>query len=457
MNLWQSLSLKFRTIVILGTVFILSQMITLIIFEHNRDNAVLSTEATDLADRIIGIVDLAYGFPQQDRQEILAAAETQFLALFPDVISIKEVACQQNNFSEHIANKLSRAFSKLPGIDANVCVRRFENTPIMERRTTLRQGFDVLIMINFANEQQITFHSVLPESQSLFQDSVIFFILLEGALALLLAWYLIQKTVAPIEKLANAANRIGMDINSPPLDESGAKEISMAAKAFNTMQARLANLLHSQSEMLSAISHDLRSAVTRLQLRSDLLENEHERVGMLKVVTDMRQMIQSVLDFLRGHNPDEPMRSVNISALVESYCTDLADEGRPVAYQYVGDSINLTCRTAEIRRCLQNIIDNALKYADGAQVSLSIFDNYASIEVIDNGQGIPEEQLKAVLKPFYRLEQSRSQDTGGIGLGLSIADNIVKSHGGRLTLSNHHDCGLKVQIQLPLNSLCLHN
>jgi signal transduction histidine kinase len=270
--------------------------------------------------------------------------------------------------------------------------------------------------------------------------------------ALLLAWYLIQKTVAPIEKLANAANRIGLDINNPPLDESGAKEIAMAAKAFNTMQGRLANLLHSQSEMLAAISHDLRSAVTRLQLRADLLENEHDRSGMLKVVADMRKMIQSVLDFLRGQNPDEPMRNVNISALVESLCSDLADEGLPVTYEHDDNSINLTCRPTEIRRCLQNIIDNAIKYAGSAHLSISSANNCASIMVVDQGTGIPEEQLQAVMRPFKRLEQSRNHDTGGIGLGLSIAENIVKSHGGRLTLSNHADGGLLVDIQLPFNS-----
>ena len=451
MNIWQSLTLKVRTILILCSVFILSQMITLILFEHNRDNVVLSTEATDLADRIIGIVDLAYAFPPQDRQQILAAAETQFLALFPDVISTDEVACQQNHFSEQISTKLNLAFLKLQGIDAQVCVRRFENTPLLDRRTTLRPGFDVLIQIDFANNQKITFHSVLPESQSLLQDSVIFYILLEGIVALLLAWYLIQKTVEPIEELANAANRIGLDINNPPLDEGGAKEISMAAKAFNTMQERLANLLHSQSEMLAAISHDLRSAVTRLQLRADLLENNHEREGMLKVVTDMRQMIQSVLDFLRGQNPDEPMRVVNISALVESLVTDLAEEGRPVSYQYEGNSINLTCRPTEIRRCLQNIMDNAIKYADGAKLSISRENNEVHIVVEDQGMGIPENQLQSVLRPFYRLEQSRNHDTGGIGLGLSIAENIVKSHGGTLKLSNLADGGLRVNILLPLN------
>jgi signal transduction histidine kinase len=247
-----------------------------------------------------------------------------------------------------------------------------------------------------------------------------------------------------------------MDINNPPLDESGAKEISMAAKAFNTMQARLANLLHSQSEMLSAISHDLRSAVTRLQLRADLLENEHERSGMLKVVTDMRQMIQSVLDFLRGQNPDEPMRNVNISALVESLCTDMADEGLPVTYQHDDNSINLTCRPTEIRRCLQNIIDNAIKYAGEAQLSILRNKNDTLIVIKDNGPGIPENQLHYVLQPFSRLEQSRNDDTGGIGLGLSIADNIVKSHGGILTLVNHPAGGLTVEIQLPLNSYTLY-
>ena len=450
MKIWQSLTLKIRTIAILCSVFILSQTITLIIFEHNRDKVILATEATDLADRIIGIVDLAYSFPQQDRQRILAAAETQLLALFPEVIPIKEVACQSNDFFAQISAQLEPAFAKFEGIDVEVCVRSFEDTPLTDRRTVLRQGFDVLIQITFADGQNITFHSVLPEGKSLLQDSVIIYLLLEGAVALLLAWYLIQKTIAPIEKLANAADSIGLNINNPPLDETGPTEIAMAAKAFNTMQERLANLLHSQKDMLSTISHDLRSAVTRLQLRVDLLENEHERTGMLKVVTDMRQMIQSVLDFLRGHNPDEPMVSVNICALAESLCSDLADEGLPVSYVQDVNPVNLICRPTEIRRCLQNIIDNAIKYGASAQVSTVSAKDHLSIIVEDRGKGIPEQELPLVLRPFYRVEPSRSYDTGGIGLGLSIAENIAQSHGGRLQLSNKIAGGLRVEIYLPL-------
>lgn len=454
MKAWHPPTLKLRVIVILCSVFILSQLVTLIIFAHYRDSVILSTEATDLAERIIGIVQVAEGFPVEDQQRILAAAETQFLTLFPDIIPTAEVACQNNRYSAQISDRLDTAFAALEGIDASVCVRSFANVPFLGRTTLRSGGIDVLVLINHAGRQNSTFHAVLPAANSLFEDSLLWYLLLVGGIALLLAWYLIRKTVAPIATLATAAEQIGVDIDSPPLDENGPMEVAVAAKAFNTMQQRIVDLLRGQMEMLAAISHDLRSAVTRLQLRVELLENEQERQGMLHVVSDMRQMTDSVLQFFSGQNSAEPKRRVDINALVESLCTDLSEEGFAVSFQRADESVNLLCRPTELRRGLQNIIDNALKYGERANVSVITASDTLRIVVEDDGAGIPEEQLEKVLQPFYRLDGSRSQETGGIGLGLAIAQNIVKAHGGRLTLTNRQNHtlqnqGLRVEVCLP--------
>jgi len=243
---WLPKTLKLRAILILCAAFVLAQTLSLIIFERNRDEVVLFTEAADLSDRIIGIVNLAYSFPEQDRQLILAAAETQFLAMFPDIVPVEEAACQENSFSAQMSERLQEAFAALDGVDAQVCVRSLSLKPLVGRKSEL-QGFDVMIAVNFPDRSQTVFHAILPEAKSLLQDWVFVYLLLVGGIALLLAWYLIKKAVAPIEQLAHAADEIGINIDSPPLDEGGPLEVSRAAKAFNLMQARLARLLHSQT------------------------------------------------------------------------------------------------------------------------------------------------------------------------------------------------------------------
>lgn len=444
-------TLKARALLIVFSVFVLSHFATLLIYESNRDKTVLLTEATDLADRIIGIVLLANSFPDQDRQRILAAAETQFIAMYPELRDGADDACEINEFSDTIAGRLDAAFENIPGVDTSICLRSLGERGLLGQQSQPQDRVDALIFINFPDGQQTAFHAVLPAGESLFQDSAMSAMLVAALTALLLAWYLIRKTVAPIERLSLAAEAIGTNIDEPALDERGPREVALAAAAFNRMQARLARLIHGQTEMLAAISHDLRSAVTRLQLRVDLLKNHHERDGMLKVVTDMRRMIQSVIEFSRGHNPAEAYRDVDIGALIESLCEDLADEGLPVSCESEQMNIHLNCRVTDVRRALNNVIDNAIVYGGSANVSYSAEGGDIIIAVEDSGPGIPEADLHAVVQPFFRLERSRNASTGGIGLGLAIAQNIVQAHGGQLMLRNRDTGGLRVEFVFPMS------
>lgn len=447
MKLWLPSTIRSRTILVLVCVFLLSHAISLAIYEINRDKTILLTEARDLADRIIGVVELARGFPARDRQRILAAAETQFVTMFPAPGNLDDERCRDNDFSHRLRRSLDTAFADVPGFAARVCLRPLKPAPLLPRREPLR-GFDVLVSVSFPDDERAVFHTVLPEGKSLMHDAVLVYLLFSGLVGLLLAGYLIRKIVAPLERLAGAADSIGTNIDAPPLLESGPAEVATAARAFNRMQGRLARLVHGQTEMLAAVSHDLRTAVTRLQLRSELLRDPREREGLLRVVGDMNTMIQSVLDFVRGVEPGEAPQKTDLKALVESLCEDLGEEGYPVTFAGGDDNLVLECRPAALRRALQNIIDNGLKYGGNVRVSIAGDSDSIRIAAEDRGPGIPAAELAAVLRPFYRLEKSRNSETGGVGLGLSIATNAARAHGGELSLENT-DSGLRVEIALP--------
>ncbi|MDP1932661.1 MAG: ATP-binding protein [Gammaproteobacteria bacterium] len=441
-------TLKAQALLVLTGIFIVSHVLSLIIYEFNRHHTVILTEATDLADRIIGIVELAESFPDGDRVQILTAAQTQFLSMYPEVDPPLEGECQRNEFSDRITGRLVDWFSEYPGLDASVCVRSL-NTPSSSGPPSSASGFDALVYIDFPDGERSIFHATLPDAPSLFSDIALAYIILVGLISLLIGWFLISRVLTPLGQLAHAADEIGVNIDAKALSEEGPSEVRRAAIAFNRMQSRLRRLVHGQTEMIAAISHDLRSATTRLQLRAEMLQDEHEREGLVRVVADMRLMIESVLDFIRGVDPTERPREADVIALLDSLCEDLKEEGYPVTLIAPDERALLACRPSALRRCFQNIIDNAIKYGDVANIECTVEDQMIVVAVQDQGPGVAEAELQNILRPFYRLEHSRNRDNGGVGLGLAIAQNIVQSHGGQLKISNPQGGGLRVEIRLP--------
>lgn len=441
-------TLRARALLVLTSIFILSHVISLMIYEANRHETVILTEATDLADRIIGIVDLAEQFPEGDRAQILAAAQTQFLSMYPGIEIPAQQICEENEFSDRISTRLGEWFREMQNLSASVCVRDMHDSPTGSPSENAL-GFEALVAIAFSDGGQAIFQARLPDAPSLFLDIALAYILLVGFLSLLVAWILISKVLVPLGKLAGAADEIGTNLDAPALSENGPIEVASAARAFNRMQDRLKRLVNGQTEMLAAISHDLRSTATRLQLRAELLDNEQEKEGMLRVVGDMRSMIESVLAFVRGVEPNEKPRKTNLPALLDSLCEDLKEEGYPIEVEIADFDANLQCRPAALRRCFQNIIDNAVKYGERVKINCKLRAGDIVIQFDDEGPGAPEQELPRLTEPFYRLEQSRNRDNGGVGLGLAIAQNIAQSLGGRLQISNLHPNGLRVEILLP--------
>jgi signal transduction histidine kinase len=224
-----------------------------------------------------------------------------------------------------------------------------------------------------------------------------------------------------------------------------------AARAFNDMQTRLRRLVENRTRMLAAISHDLRTPLTLLRLRAEDVENAAEREKMLATIADMNAMIDATLSFARDEATAEPSRRTDLTALLASLVDDMADAGMPVTMEPAPPLV-ADCRPAALKRAITNLIDNAIKYGKVARASIQAIPGaIGAIEIIidDDGLGIPEEELARVFQPFYRIERSRSRETGGIGLGLAIALSIVQAHGGELRLANRKGDGLRAVITLP--------
>jgi len=225
-------------------------------------------------------------------------------------------------------------------------------------------------------------------------------------------------------------------------------EVRRAAAAFNTMQARLQTYLREREQMLGAVSHDLRTPITRLRLRAELIEDEALRAKFARDLAEMEAMTAVALDFLRGVNKDEPVQPVDVTALLESLQADSEEAGHDVTVQ--GEmQTPYPAHPLALKRLLSNLIENAIKY--GARASVTVEDKAAQLRIVvaDEGPGIPEEQLEQVFEPFYRIEGSRSRDTGGVGLGLSVARDIARAHGGELVVRNRVGGGLEAVLTLP--------
>ncbi len=264
-----------------------------------------------------------------------------------------------------------------------------------------------------------------------------------AGLAILVA----RRVTAPLGRFSAAAARLGTDVDAPPMEESGPTEIREAAEAFNQMQRRIRRFVDDRTRMLAAISHDLRTMLTRIRLRSEYIDDGEQRAKALADLAEMQTMLDATLSFARDDASAEPRTSVDLSSLLQTLCDDLADAGQPVAYEGP-DRVTIACRPAALRRAIANLIDNAVKYGGEATVGLSGGVDEVMICIADRGPGIPEVDREKVFEPFYRMEESRSRETGGTGLGLALARNIVRGHGGDIALRDREGGGLVACIVL---------
>ncbi|CAI8711334.1 MULTISPECIES: ATP-binding protein [Pseudomonas] len=278
-------------------------------------------------------------------------------------------------------------------------------------------------------------------------------VVLLGQLALMLActWLAVRIAIRPLTRLANAVETLDPNAHPINLDEKGPNEVAYAARAFNSMQARIAAYLKERMQLLAAISHDLQTPITRMKLRAEFMDDSAEKDKLWNDLGEMEHLVREGVAYARSiHGSTEESRRTNLDSFLDSLVFDYQDMGKQVQLSGKSEAV-IDTRPHALRRVLVNLTDNALKFAGAAELLIQRDRNGLSIKVMDRGPGIAEEELAQVMEPFYRVENSRNRSTGGTGLGLAIAQQLALALGGSLTLSNREGGGLCAELKLPLS------
>ena len=284
-------------------------------------------------------------------------------------------------------------------------------------------------------------HKISPSSARIFA----LWITLPGLLLIIIALFFLKNQTRPIVNLAKAAEKFGKGEFIEGFRPSGAREIRQAAYEFDRMRKRITAHLNQRSEMLSGISHDLRTPLTRLKLQMALLKQQDVAKKMSDDIEEMERMLNEYLEFA-SHQKSEETEMINLNSLIESILKKY--DNKPITLNFI-ENIEINMRPNSIKRCLVNLIDNALAYGKNVEISSKKIFNKVIILIDDDGPGIPENEYQNITKPFYRIDKSRGQNKSGVGLGLSISNDIIRAHGGEIAFEKSPLNGLRVKISLP--------
>lgn len=454
-------SLFGQTLLVLVAGLIVSLLAGSWIYSLDRDQAVRAVGGFTAAQRITNLTKLVQDTPRESRERIVAGLSDQnfrvsLSAQPPAIIPNDDDSAVAQAIKEFLVDQLSLGPGQQPRVSASSPGGpMFGGWRPMMGPGPMMHGFggfggfrDLQVAVPLPDGQWLSFATALPESGSAFSRQFLLSMGIMAIVILTVSVWAVRRVTAPLAAVSAAAELLGNDLNAAPMPETGTIETRQASRAFNTMQARLRGLIENRTRMLAAISHDLRTPLTLLRLRAENVDNPQERDKMLATIAEMDSMVGVTLQFARDEATTELRRPTDIAALVQSIVDDMADAGVPVKMQ-PAESIVYDCRPNALRRAIRNLLDNAVKYGKAASVAIQTTPKTIDIIIDDEGPGIPEQELSRVFDPFYRLEESRSRETGGVGLGLAIAQSIVQTHRGELVLSNRPTGGIRARIVLP--------
>jgi len=317
--------------------------------------------------------------------------------------------------------------------------------PFFYDLSNLEKGAAIAIQLN--NDLLI----ISVHKDRLYNESAFVFLLwmFFASLILLLLSYLFMKAqIRPLKRLAIIAETLGRGLDAPELKVSGSLEIRQTTNAFNQMRTRIKRFLKQRTDMLAGVSHDLRTPLTRMKLQLSLMKDDDAKKELEYDIKEMTAMLNSYVSFVRGETP-ETIENIQLNNLINNICQNLDREKYEITETY-SRKIDTSGRPLQIKRAIQNILDNARRYASKIQIDVSANNDECFISISDNGPGIPEKNYEDVFKPFFTLDPSRNKMKGESGLGMTISRDIIRSHGGDIKLSPSSIGGLKTVINLPI-------
>lgn len=433
-------SLSARIIGLTILALLVSQLVGYVSFRHGSDQFVRA-----VVTRVVGNSMLAArraaDFVQPGQQHALIKALSTRDIRYS--LTPKPVGCGRNTervreYERDFAHKLDTSMQRV-----RVCFGEHVIKP-----STAWSDRAVLVSYQLNDGQWLTARQRLPNQMRHWVRNSLRNLLITALITIIVVIFASRLFTRPLRDLASAAERFGRGESVAPVAERGGDEIKRSIIEFNRMRERLERFVAERTRLVAALAHDLRTPITALRLRLEFLPDDDNTRAMNATLEDMAHMSEAALIFMREEAASERARHVDLGALVDALCEDYRTADRAVVFEPEA-RVTLVCRPVAIRRALRNIIDNALAYGERATLRLTDTPEAAIIDIEDEGPGIQTAQMDSVFDAFVRLEASRSRETGGAGLGLSIARSAVRGHGGDITLANRPQGGLRVRIRLP--------
>ncbi len=453
-------SLGGQLLVMLLLALAITQGLGLILLTDERNRAVRAALGLEAAGRAANVALLLDDAPADLRPEILRSADSPLVRFevgavaqaahrgadaAPFLGQIRQILGQPER--EVLADIHALTMTPLPMPDGMPEAMRPMHQAMMAAHA---EPIELMLSIRLADGDWLNVRTMFVRPGLQLSPQALLPLFLMVVAVALVAWGTARRVVGPMRALAAGADRLGRGLDANPLPLTGPSEVRDTTQAFNRMQDRLTRFVSERTHMLAALSHDLRSPLTAMRLRIEMLDETEDGVRLKALVEEMQAMVEATLEFATGVAKTEPAAVVDLSAMLGDL---VADVGGACATLARSPPVPATVRPHALNRALRNLIDNAVRYGGAAEVSLTQEPGITVITVADKGPGLPEDQLETVFEPFVRLEASRNRDTGGVGLGLAIARTIIQAHGGTIQLHNRNGGGLSAVVRLPLGQV----
>jgi len=393
---------------------------------------------------------LMYFYVQNNRIVQRAVYRDEMIQKIINALYLVEVmpeASRQNAISAMVDPSLSVSLSSQPQWPM-----RFDHISYWKISRTLRGKLNSFAAsFKLGKNQWLNLQAKLNVAK-IFQQLLLMSVEIFVLVVILIAGWSVNRFTRPLQHFKRAAKNLSIDLHSNPINIDGPSVVRETAAAMNEMQKRIQKLIQDRTQILAAISHDLRTPITRMKLRSQFINDAGLMKDYMRDLSEMEEMIKETLSFARNDAEKENKRNLDLVSLLEVVCSDAVDMGHKVNFQSRIQRVSILGRPLALKRAFTNIIHNGIRYANVVNVVLSLKQQFILVRIEDDGPGIPEEDFERVFAPFYRREQSRSRDTGGVGLGLAVTRHIIEAHGGKVLLANRRPRGLRVTVELPNHS-----